>query len=261
MTQINYHFKLNTIFVLILLGCFATPAFSLMDPHMQSPIPDTGQTGDYTTTFGEDSDYNFNPMSFTKLDASGASLPDSASDWAMVKDNVTGLIWEAKKAHDYTPDYNNIHDADNTYTWYDINPDTNGGVEGTPGDKTDTLDFINAMNSEKLGGFADWRMPTKQELNSILNLGRSNPAVDTTYFSNTAPSYYWTANTVAAFPDNAWKVDFTDGVEYYHPKSSDGYHVRAVRGGQSRLSGSSIANSNFIISSDNTTVLYSFPEK
>ncbi len=28
-------------------------------------LPDTGQTGDYTATFGEDSDYTINPPSYT----------------------------------------------------------------------------------------------------------------------------------------------------------------------------------------------------
>ncbi|MBF0210656.1 MAG: DUF1566 domain-containing protein [Desulfamplus sp.] len=252
MSQINRYFK---FFILSIFTCLAisaylpTPASALMDPHIQSPVPDTGQTTKYFADFGEDADYRFNTMSFTKLDASGNQLPDSATDWAMVIDNVTGLIWEVKKSSDGIPNYDNIHDADNTYTWYDINPDTNGGVAGTPGDKTDTLDFINAMNDEKLGGFADWRMPTKEELNSILNFENHNPAVNTLYFANTIPSYYWTANTLASLPENAWKVDFYAGGDFDHSKldAAGKYSVRAVRGGQSRLSGSSINNSNFIV--------------
>ncbi|MFH0730031.1 MAG: hypothetical protein V2B19_27275 [Pseudomonadota bacterium] len=60
-------------------------------------IPDTGQTISYTETFGEDSDYSVNPLSYTKLDANGNVLPDSASScWAMVKDNMTGLVWVNK---------------------------------------------------------------------------------------------------------------------------------------------------------------------
>ncbi len=45
-------------------------------------LPDTGQTGDYTPTFGEDSDYTINPPSYT-----------DNSD-GTVTDNNTGLMWQ-----------------------------------------------------------------------------------------------------------------------------------------------------------------------
>jgi len=67
----------------------------------------------------------------------GNDLPDSATEWVMVRDNLTGLIWEIKQAGDDVQDYSNPHDADNTYTWYDSNPDTNGGYAGTPGGGTE----------------------------------------------------------------------------------------------------------------------------
>ncbi len=46
--------------------------------------------------YGQDANYSINPMSYTKLDGSGNNLLDSATSWAMVRDNVTGLIWEVK---------------------------------------------------------------------------------------------------------------------------------------------------------------------
>jgi hypothetical protein len=54
--------------------------------------------------------------SFTKLDAQSHDLPDSTDSWVMVRDNVTGLIWEAKQNADGGKDYSNPHDADNNYT-------------------------------------------------------------------------------------------------------------------------------------------------
>lgn len=45
-------------------------------------LPDTGQTGDYTATFGEDSDYTINPPAYT-YNVDGT-----------VTDNVTGLMWQ-----------------------------------------------------------------------------------------------------------------------------------------------------------------------
>ena len=54
-------------------------------PPIAPPIfklPDTGQTGDYTAIFGEDSDYTINPPSYT-----------DNSD-GTVTDNNTGIMWQ-----------------------------------------------------------------------------------------------------------------------------------------------------------------------
>ncbi len=51
-------------------------------------IPDTGQTGHYTATFGEDADYTINPPSYT----------DNGD--GTINDNVTGLVWQ--KQNDLT---------------------------------------------------------------------------------------------------------------------------------------------------------------
>ncbi len=159
-----------------------TAAFCMMSIFAVSvcafawPVPDTGQTDSYTDTFGEDSDYTTNPPSYTKLDAQGNDLPVSAKEWVMVRDNVTGLIWEVKT------DDETIHDKDNEYTWYDSNPDTNGGEAGKPGDGKNTEEFIKALNAEKFGGFSDWRLPTIKELDSVVNLGGYETSIDTEYF-------------------------------------------------------------------------------
>jgi len=152
--------------------------------NFAGPVPDTGQTQSYTDTFGEDSDYLINPPSYTKLDGQGNALPNSATEWVMVRDNVTGLIWEVKT------DDGSIHDRDNIYTWYDSNPDTNGGNAGTPGNGTDTEDFTNALNGAKFGGYSDWRLPTIKELSFLANKETHDPAINTDYFPNTVSPRY-----------------------------------------------------------------------
>ncbi|ETR66067.1 MAG: hypothetical protein OMM_13297, partial [Candidatus Magnetoglobus multicellularis str. Araruama] len=128
------------------------------DNEKEIPCPNPGE--DF---YGQDANYTINPQSFTKLDSHGNDLPDSATEWTMVRDNVTGLIWEVKT------DDGSIHDKDNTYTWYDSNPETNGGDAGTPGDGMDTEYFIKTLNDNKFGGISDWRLPTIKELATIIN--------------------------------------------------------------------------------------------
>ncbi len=221
-----------------------------------APVPDTGVTKCYNATdeipcpssgqpfYGQDAQYTINPMSYTKLDGSGNVLSDSATSWVMVKDNVTGLVWEMKNSKDGKTDYNNPHDADNYYTWYDSNPATNGGYAGTPGTGADTEDFIKALNDARYGGYSDWRMPTIKELAYIVNhsIPYPGPTIDTGYFPDTAASWYWSSTTYANYTNYAWSVSFYDGyVINYH--KSDSNYVRAVRGGQS----GALGNSNYLI--------------
>ncbi len=188
-----------------------------------APLPDTGQTQSYTPTFGEDSDYAFSSPSYTKLDDRGNELPDQAESWAMVRDNLTGLVWEGK-----TRD-GSIHDRDNLYTWYDSNEETNGGHPGTPAPPDDTESFLRELNEARFGGFSDWRLPTVQELSFLVHHDRWYPAVDERHFPNTAPSIYWTATTDACEPALAWGVDFGYGYEGTNYKLNR-RHARAVRG-------------------------------
>jgi len=180
-------------------------------------------------------------MSYTKLDGSGNALSDSATSWVMVKDNVTGLVWESKTNKDGVKNYNDPHDADNTYTWYDSNPATNGGNAGTPGTGTDTEDFIKALNDARYGGYSDWRMPTINELLNIVkySIPYPGPTIDTIYFQNTVSSFYWSSTTYANHTYNAWGMYFNYDCDSYYTKD-DSYYVRAVRGGQSGALGYSV---------------------
>jgi hypothetical protein len=188
------------------------------------PVPDTGQTRSYTTTFGEDHDYAINPPSYTKLDPERNELSDSATVWAMVRDKVTGLIWEVKT------DDGSIHDKDKQFPWYDSNPETNGGHVGTRGAGPDTEEFIRVLNDVRFGGFSDWRLPTVKELAFLVDYGRYRPAIDTAYFPNTISSGYWSSTTNARFEGLAWSVYFFIG-NTSNSEKSDSHYVRAVRGG------------------------------
>ena len=127
----------------------------------------------------------------------------------MVRDNVTGLIWEVKTDDD------SVHDKDATYTWQDAQDV-----------------FIAQVNAETFGGRSDWRLPTIQELSSITALGRVNPAADITYFPNCRPSYsyYWSSSPNAYSSGYAWSVYFNGGSVGYHYNTNH-YYVRCVRAG------------------------------
>jgi hypothetical protein len=227
-----------------LVCAFTIVLVALLAPNVTAAsVPDTGVTKCYDDVgnvitcpspgqalYGQDANYTINPPSYTKLDSQGNALSDSATSWAMVRDNVTGLIWEVKTNKDGKVNYNDPHDADNTYTWYDPSDSQDPGTQSDH----DTKDFLDALNGARFGGYSDWRLPTVKELRSLVDYTRYNPAINTTYFPDTVVSSgYWSSTTDANGPAAAWVVDFSYG--YYHYDSGskgNGYYVRAVRGGQ-----------------------------
>jgi hypothetical protein len=243
--------KKSTTFILLILFSSFLFSFSVS----ARPVPDTGQTKCYDNSgeipcpqpgepfYGQDASYAINPPSYTKLDAIGNDLPDDATEWVMVRDNVTGLIWEVKRNKDDVKNYDDPHDADNTYTWYDSTPETNGGNAGTPGNGTDTEDFIKSLNEANFGGFSDWRLPTIKELSCLVKWGTYDPAIDTDYFPKTVSINYWSSTTIATVDSVTWHVHFQYG-SVHHGDKSWSWYVRAVRGGQ--------CSSRFINNGDGT---------
>jgi hypothetical protein len=88
-------------------------------------------------------------------------------------------------------------------------------------------DAVEACKSLDYSGHKDWRLPTREELCSIVDLTRSEPAIDPIFKAHT-DDWYWTSTTCAWYAGSAWCVDFNDGSVDDFFKGSNGY-VRPVR--------------------------------
>jgi hypothetical protein len=137
---------------------------------------------------------------YTKRDTNGQVLPAFAEQWAFVVDETTGLMWHAE-------------DSNAEFVTFD-------GAEKT----------IASLNGAKQGGFDDWRLPTVQELLSLVDYTKCDPAIDTDFFRNVdTDSWYWTSTPAAASPAAcAWIVHFSNGHSGWHYRSYRS-RVRAVR--------------------------------
>ena len=74
------------------------------------------------------------------------------------------------------------------------------GYAGYPGNGTTTFDtsqFINSLNTAQFGGYSDWRLPKKDELQSLVDRETEMPRINKTYFPKTQMSWYWSSTTDA----------------------------------------------------------------
>jgi hypothetical protein len=142
-----------------------------------------------------------------------------------VKDGVTGLIWEGKPS-------TGTRAAGNTYV--NFNGSLDGKTVFTSGELAYSGDvgaYVLDVNSSKLCGYSDWRLPTVNELQGLVNYGvaEPKPMIDATWFVNTPPKPYWSSSDWAKLAtDYAWNVQFDTGMVDYQ---SRGYPmaVRLVR--------------------------------
>ena len=194
---------------------------------------------------GQDAEWGENDaVAWTKLSATGEPLAiqvhpwveggdeQMGMSWSCIQDGTTELTWEVKTGTDTHPRW-----GGHTYTWFDENEATNGGMAGRPDGGNcptapcDTQGYAAYVNAQKLCGFDDWRLPTVAELAGLARLNQVGPAMDTRYFPNVPQPRFFTAQTRAQDPLLAWYVYFSDG-SVSSTNKGDPSQLRLVRGGQ-----------------------------
>jgi hypothetical protein len=167
--------------------------------------------------WGQNGCFQVNPMSFAKLGKNGKSIADDCS-WAdgyrAVLDNNTGLVWEVK-----SPQKGDVNYTADRYTWEQA---------GTA--------YIDKLNKNKYGGFSDWRLPNKDELRSIIDYGRTGPALDPRYFPGCQSDFYWTSVPYNMQKPFVWGIFLGLGSGICYSPVSERF-VIAVRGGYDRRFG------------------------
>ena len=126
---------------------------------------------------------------WTKVDANGQPMSAWSGPWACVCDAKTGLLWEVKN------DGEGIHDGYWSYSWFDGQiGEANQGDCYFEKERCDTLDLIRRANMEKTCGATDWRLPTTEELQSLVykQAKPGEPVIDKGYFPHAKRGDYWT---------------------------------------------------------------------
>jgi hypothetical protein len=88
-----------------------------------------------------------------------------------------------------------------------------------------------SANNNTDNGYSDWRVPNKNELESLVEDACYIPAINETVFPATVSSAYWSSSPYAGSNYGAWYVVFWSGNVLYGDKNRSSY-VRLVRGSQ-----------------------------
>ena len=78
-----------------------------------------------------------------------------------------------------------------------------------------------------LADFEDWRLPTRKELQTLLNYANVEPAIHSV-FLNTSSDRYWTSTNYVKYDYYAWGIYFDSGRESFISKDAN-YYIRCVR--------------------------------
>ena len=215
------------------------------DKNNTSDMQDCSQGRD--VNFPNDTD-GLAGFAYQKISASGEPLSANAKEWHCVLDTVSGLMWESKSKSDGIIGSSGLSDSDDQFTWYSSQSKNNGGkignwnrsgkdcsgyIEGKPVSFCHTEQFTSRVNKQGLCGYSDWKIPTRTQLTSLINFGRTEPSIDPHYFPNTNDGFYWSATPVVNRMNDAWAQNFQFG--FASPmRRTDKLYVRLVRENMSR---------------------------
>jgi hypothetical protein len=121
----------------------------------------------------------------------------------VVADRATGLVW-------------NQHASPATF----------------PMSWAEAFDYIDRLNRSAYHGIANWRLPCRRELFSLVSHQQINPALpDGHPFTDVFSGYYWTSSTCRRLPDQAWYVHLGGG-RIYRGMKHGAYMLWPVTGPQ-----------------------------
>jgi hypothetical protein len=122
-----------------------------------------------------------------------------------------------------------VYDKSTDLTWtrcsYGQHWTGDGGCSGS----LNLLDWSSAMALHS-PGTADWRLPQRDELQSIVAPNCKKPAINDTVFPGTPSIQYWTST--ASGPSYAWVVFFRTGMPTWNFLKTTPFAVRMVRTGR-----------------------------
>lgn len=131
-----------------------------------------------------------------------------SDDGTTVADARTGLVWK-RCGEGQTWDGTTCAGEASAHTWQQA---------------------LRLAKKASFAGKSSWRLPTREELSSILERACHSPAIDLQVFPATPSAWFWSASQVTSCTGGAWAVGFDYGDGSSDDESSLN-RVRLVRDG------------------------------
>ena len=139
------------------------------------------------------------------------------------------LLAQNLVSDDFTDNKNGtLTDSRTNLIWMkcSLGQDINSQCSGDAAKYTWEEAFRECSNLRLLG--KKWRLPSIEELFSLLKYNQLSPAIESGSFPNTQSGYYWTSTMYINLSNSAWIIDFGSGYVYNNGKTYLGYHARCV---------------------------------
>lgn len=91
----------------------------------------------------------------------------------------------------------------------------------------DALEMVNEYNAKKAGGRSNWRLPTVEELNTLVEKQCFKPAINLEAFPYSPESGFWTDSSLEGVQPRVWIVHFLHGQQYIANKKQD-WRIRLI---------------------------------
>jgi hypothetical protein len=128
-------------------------------------------------------------------------------------------VGAAAPAGRYTVSVGTVTDTKTKLTWQRV-------VPSTPRTWADAMAYCAGVGASL--GSTGWRLPTRKELQTIIDESRTDPAIDPTAFPDTPAGAFWSSSPVVGSPSYAWNVYFYNG-STYDAAMLEAFSVRCVR--------------------------------
>jgi hypothetical protein len=117
----------------------------------------------------------------------------------------------------YRIDRGTVYDAKTKLTWQQAVPSSSHPW-------AEAMRYCKELDLDGKG----WRLPSVNELQTLVDETRFGPAIDPVAFPSTPVAYFWTSSNLAGFPNFGWTIYFAYGFANFFDVVQP-HQVRCVR--------------------------------
>ncbi len=134
---------------------------------------------------------------------------------------------QAQQRYSVSPDGQEVRDGKTSLSWRRCAEGMAWNGKACAG-KPAKFSYVAAQKYLSAQAATGWRMPTKEELLSLVDKTQRKPAIDGSAFPNTPAAMFWSTRAESKDNLNAWIVDFNGG-HVFGNNGTKAPHLRLVR--------------------------------